>query len=366
MASVDWSKKCHGGTESKQVLRHCDKDMRIQGEHANKQIDKTRSANNWQMYDGYNTTCERLNSKLDELDKVPGANKRKDRVTMQCLEYPAPDGLPADKFHEWHLKVHDILREMYGDDLYFINSYEHFDEVHEYHKANGEGIAISRYHAHDCLIPLRNGKLNGKSFSMRSNIRKLNTEIQKMTKSDYGLDFMTGEKRKDLRTVEELKNISEIQQLTAELTKEGKQVIQDIKTGFNSGFLNYLKGVNVQDKTGYDWLCEQIDKWKYIEANTVPLRADMIINRHVSNKKPVEAPVKPVEAPVKSVKTSGKHTSNKKPVEAPREPVEAPRRSSIGLYERLRQASNESRMQAIKKITESIHGVNENDREYEE
>ena len=147
---------------------------------------------------------------------------------------------------------------------------------------------------------------------------------------------------------------------------KSKQVIQDIKTGFNSGFLNYLKGVNVQDKTGYDWLCEQIDKWKYIEANTVPLRADMIINRHVSNKKPVEAPVKPVEAPVKpveaprkSVKTSGKHTSN-------REPVEAPRRSSIGLYERLRQASNESRMQAIKAITESIHGVNENDREYEE
>ena len=240
MASVDWKCKCHGGTESKSVLRHNDKEMRLEDKHKNMHIDKSKTHLNWQMYDGYNATCDRMNAKLDELDKMPGANKRKDRVTMQGLEYPVPDGLPDDKVHEWHMKVHDILRAMYGDDLYFVNSYEHFDEVHEYRKAHTDDMVTSRVHVHDCVIPLKDGKLNGKAFSSRRNIKRLQAEIDLMTKEDYGLQFGTGEKKKDSHTVEELKNQSEIAQIKHEMTEKVSDIVDGYEMPIKGKFKDYL------------------------------------------------------------------------------------------------------------------------------
>jgi hypothetical protein len=247
MASIDWKCKCHGGTESKSVLRHNDKDMRLKDKHKNMHIDKSKTHLNWQMYDGYNATCDRMNEKLDELDKMPGANKRKDRVTMQGLEYPVPDGLPDNKVHEWHMKVHDILRAMYGNDLYFVNSYEHFDEVHEYRKAHTDDMVTSRVHIHDCVIPLKDGKLNGKAFSSRRNIKRLQAEIDLMTKQDYGLQFGTGEKKKDSNTVEQLKNQSEIAQIKHEMTEKVSDIVDGYKMQMKGEFQDYLSTRKLQN-----------------------------------------------------------------------------------------------------------------------
>ena len=59
MGSVDWKQKCHGGGETKAILRHCDKDMRLEDNHKNKQIDKNRTHLNWQLVKGYNATKDK-------------------------------------------------------------------------------------------------------------------------------------------------------------------------------------------------------------------------------------------------------------------------------------------------------------------
>jgi hypothetical protein len=259
MASVNWSKgKCHGGVEAKRLLRHNDKEMRLKDNHANKNIDKTRTHLNWQMYTGYNATCDRYHEKLDELDAMPGANKRKDRVTMHGLEYAVPDGLPDDKVHEWHMKVLDIQREIFGSDLFIVNSYEHFDEVHEYMHSEKKEMVLSRVHIHEDVIPLHKGKLNDKMFASRKHINKLNREIDKMTKRDYGLVFLTGEKKKSEYSVEELKNQSEIAQISHDTNEKVKSIVDEYKMPVKGKFKDYLATRKVD---GGDTALKVLEGW---------------------------------------------------------------------------------------------------------
>ena len=302
MAAVDWHQKCHGGTESKAILRHCDKDMREQDRHKNKHIDKTKTKYNWQMFHGYNEACERLNNKLDELDRQPKANKRKDRVTMLSLEVPAPDGLPVDKFHEWHQKVIGILQAMYGDDLYFVNSYEHVDEIHEYKDATTGKTVTSRAHGHECVVPLKDGKLNAKAFCSRRNINRLNKEIQLMTQEDYGLDFMTGEKKKSKYTVDELKTKSEFKEWEARI-KEYLQEHDFPKVNVKAEFKEFMKSYPVGNgRMLYDvfndaynaFSREKIDNRMDEAVKATEIQEEPVRKRHKPVEKPVSPPVEPV------------------------------------------------------------------------
>ena len=306
MASVDWTKKCHGGTESKNIIRHNDKEMRLQDNHSNVHIDKSRTHMNWQMYEGYNATCTRLSDKLDELDRVPGAHKRSNRVTMQCLEYPAPAGLPDDKFHEWHMKVLGILKSMYGDDLYIVNSYEHYDEVHEYRRAHHDNVFTSRIHAHDCFVPLKDGKLNGKACSVRKNIKKLNNAIQEMTKKDYGLDFMTGEKTKSPKTVEELKVESEIQEIKAEAIEKVEAIMKEKeKPATMEEFFEYMKDKKFSNgrsvRALYDRLYQEfVDLQIRLAKQDVKDAVNQVLEQHGIQEKPdvtLDVEVKKPEIP---------------------------------------------------------------------
>ena len=325
MAAVDWHQKCHGGTESKAILRHCDKDMREQDRHKNKHIDKTKTKYNWQMFHGYNEACERLNDKLDELDRQPKANKRKDRVTMLSLEVPAPDGLPVDKFHEWHQKVIGILQAMYGDDLYFVNSYEHVDEIHEYKDATTGKTVTSRAHGHECLVPLKDGKLNAKAFCSRRNINRLNKEIQLMTQEDYGLDFMTGEKKKSKHTVDELKAKSEIKEwedrIHEYLTKNSYFPKVTVKAEFEEFMKSYPVG---NGRMLYDVFNEAYNTFsrekthnlmdeaiKATEVQEEPVKATEIQEEPVRKRhKPVEKPVSPPVEPASLRTVSDQQRTN--------------------------------------------------------
>lgn len=239
MGSVDWKQKCHGGGETKAILRHCDKDMRLEDNHKNKQIDKSRTHLNWQLVKGYNATKDKYDSIMDELDKKPKANKRHDRVTCFGLEYPAPLGLPEDKCHEWHMKVLAIENAILGEET-LLNSYEHYDEVHEYRNAKTGEKTMSRIHFHDLRIPIVDGKLNGKNFSARKNMIRLNDEIQLMTEQDYGLKFMDGTGKKSQEEVETLKAESRSVENKAEEVYKNK--LADLsKESYDKGFIEFLE-----------------------------------------------------------------------------------------------------------------------------
>ena len=122
--------------------------------------------------------------------------------------------------------MYDIISEQYGEDN-IIGLYTHYDEKHTYIDAETGKERTSRDHMHVYVIREIDGKLNGKKFSSKRNMTKLNNSIQKMTQADYGIDFMNGTKRKSKDSVETLKRRSEeraIEQREAELEAERQKL----------------------------------------------------------------------------------------------------------------------------------------------
>lgn len=223
MASVGFE-KLKTPQEVKAMLRHCDKEERIKTKvHNNRDINLQATGSNKQLNRDYSTTCKLYDDKIAYLDSLEGANIRKDRVTCFGLNVPVPQGLQADKEVEWFGKIRDIIKAQYGADN-VLQCYIHRDEKHTYKNAETGQNCESRTHAHFYVIPEHNGKLNGKWFSNRANINKLNNSIHDMTQSDYELQFMDGSKRKSKKTVEQLKNESEYKIIQEQLAKERQEL----------------------------------------------------------------------------------------------------------------------------------------------
>lgn len=223
MASVSFE-KLKTPQEVKAMLRHCDKEERKKTKtHSNTDINLEATASNRQYPRDYKTTCKRYDDRIAYLDSLKEANKRKDRVTCFGLNVPIPQGLKENQEIEWFRKVRDIINIQYGSDN-VLQCYIHRDEKHAYKNAETGKDCESRTHGHFYVIPEHNEKLNGKWFSSRANINKLNNAIQDMTQSDYGLKFMNGTKRKSKKTVEQLKNESEYLAVQEQLEKERKEI----------------------------------------------------------------------------------------------------------------------------------------------
>lgn len=208
MASVDF-KKLHGTAEMKRILRHCDKGCRLKDGHRNKDIDKRLTHKNTQLPNlDYNKVCRAYAQRIAYLDRLKGANLRQDRVTCFALEIPAPNNMREKDKPEWFQHVFGLIADQY-DARNILQFYVHYDEVHEYVHAITGQVKVSRVHAHCLVIPEHEGKLNGKWFSSRANMMKLNNAIQKMTMERFTLEFMDGSKQGSSKRVEQLKRESE-------------------------------------------------------------------------------------------------------------------------------------------------------------
>jgi len=225
MASVNFSNGKHkGATAAKAQFRHSAEDERSQTNHSNKQIDKTKTKDNFSLKDlSYSDLCETYDERIKMLDESTNKNKRKDRVTLFSLNIPAPQDLSEQDLKEWFAKVGGILEEQYGSDN-LLDMPVHVDEIHEYVNPKTKEVEISRAHGHAYLIPERDGQLNGKWFSSRANINKLNRAIHEMSERDFGVYFMTGKKTKSNSKVEELK--AESLKAEIELLEEKQEVLQ--------------------------------------------------------------------------------------------------------------------------------------------
>ena len=224
MASVNFE-KFKSVQSAKAQFRHCDKDARKETNHGNKEIDLQKSDMNIQYASSsYESTCKRYDSRIKAIDEGGrNKNRRKDRVTLLGLEIPVPKDLPSSDYVKWFSRVNSIIEGRYGADN-VMNAYIHFDEQHEYMDVRTREMTMSRVHGHFFVVPEINGKLNAKELTLRKNMISLNREIEKMTKNEFGVKFMTGEKRKSRDEVEDLKRKSREAERDARMKERESQV----------------------------------------------------------------------------------------------------------------------------------------------
>lgn len=215
MASVNYM-KCKSAGEAKAMMRHSEKQERLKHEHSNPDIDKSCTEQNTSLYGlSYPDMCQKYDERIRVLDKTTNTNKRSDRVTMFSLEYSVPEGLPVWLENKYLADCEKIIAQQYGEHN-IIESERHMDEKHKYVDHGEE--KMSRAHGHTFVVPEINGKLNGKKFSSKSQMMKLNQSIEEMSVQKYHIHFMTGKEARH-QTVEEIKRESAIEQQEISIQK---------------------------------------------------------------------------------------------------------------------------------------------------
>ena len=226
MASVNFE-KLKTPQQVKAMLRHCDGEERMEANHSNIDIDKSKTSGNMQGDLDYAAPCQKYSERIAFLDAKPGANKRKDRVICFGLNVPAPKDLKPEDEKAFFLAAIKIIINQYGENN-IIQYYMHQDEKHAYIHAETGERCMSRSHLQCYVVPEHNGKLNGKWFSSRANMVKLNNSIHRMAQEQFGVMFMDGSKRKSRKTVEQLKNESAYLAIQQEL--DAQKIALDTQT----------------------------------------------------------------------------------------------------------------------------------------
>lgn len=209
MASADVQKH-KSATEVKAEIRHDNKESRLKGKHSNIHIDKSMTNGNmsYLLHKGgrettYAEDCKRYDELIEKLDKHPKANKRKDRVTEVCFEVPCPEDMKPEDEEAFFVRVGDVLCEQYGSDN-LIQGYFHQDEKHEYFDPQENRMRMSLNHMTFRFVPGVDGRLNAKEFTKRSELVKMNKNLEALCQTEFGCKFNNG-KGKRGKSVEQLK-----------------------------------------------------------------------------------------------------------------------------------------------------------------
>ena len=216
----------------KALLRHCDKNERLKAEHSNEQINKELTWKNAQFCGSYEEVCNYFDDILRELDSKPKANTRYDRVVAYAIEgtLPEPDEEKDTQKQRdaWIAGIEKVIKREYPE-MVVLAKYIHYDEVHEYiNPENGERV-FSRPHVHMYVMPVIEGRLNGKKFFQhKTSLIQLHRQIDDLTRSIYGFSYGNGTKKKSLDSVEHLKYESkkaELEKRRAALVEMEKDLI---------------------------------------------------------------------------------------------------------------------------------------------
>ena len=193
----------------KALLRHCDKNERLKAEHSNEDINKEMTWKNAQFCGSYEEVCNYFDDILRELDSKPKANTRYDRVVAYAIEgtLPEPDEEKDTQKQRdaWIAGIEKVIKREYPE-MVVLAKYIHYDEVHEYiNPENGERV-FSRPHVHMYVMPVIEGRLNGKKFFQhKTSLIQLHRQIDDLTRSIYGFSYGNGTKKKSFDSVEHLK-----------------------------------------------------------------------------------------------------------------------------------------------------------------
>lgn len=221
---------------------HCCKDTRVNHKHGNEHIDDSRTHLNYatlheiKQEDGrtvlreytYRELFDAYANWINTLDKSTNKNKKKNRVTMVCMEVPAPEDLNPSDRESWFEDMLSELKSVYGE-YTFLDMQIHYDEVHEYTKTDGSTDVMSRVHAHTFWIPVVNGELNCYKYVTRINMREANKAVEKMSVEKYGVRFNSGNGQKNNMLIRQLKNDSYVAR-----RERYKQMIEIMKQNLNT------------------------------------------------------------------------------------------------------------------------------------
>ena len=223
MASADWQ-KIKSRQQVKAILRHNCKDTREQTqEHSNPHLRPELTATNTGLWDTYAEAAKRYDDRWAEVngDKTV----RKDAVVGLGFSIPAPDALPEEQENKWFVQVLDIMATRYGYEN--IASFAvHRDERHEYIDPDTHERKMSRTHAQGILFPEADGTMCAKKIMTKGRMAELNRAIDDMSRTEFGVSFLTGKGTKSRGSVEEMKakslqaEIEELEQQRAALTRE--------------------------------------------------------------------------------------------------------------------------------------------------
>lgn len=243
MASVDWLKLTKPKAGAMRV--HLGKRERMERNHSNKDIDKSRSDQNYfigcdDYIDAYNAMCKRV----DEVDEVsPPKRINKDRVVGCMLEAKCPQSIfDMGRSQEFFEKLYGVYKDFFGAENVH-GSCVHVDEMHGYIENGVEKISLA--HSHTLVSAYaewtdKSGErkgINGKNFETKARLTALNNAVDKMCREEFGVEYLIGE-GKNGKTVEQLKAESQLEKtrhdnekLSAENQTKIKQVISDFATG---------------------------------------------------------------------------------------------------------------------------------------
>ena len=190
----------------KGLIRHCAPDTRYGDNQKNEHVDKSKAGLNYSFLNlTYAERVERLQNRLKALEST-NTNKRKDRVFAYSVEIAAPAELKLDQAKKWFIHTMAYMSAVYGydnpDNLIYADL--HCDEVHDY-IGPGNEKRTSRIHAHLCFVPEKDGSLNAKWFSSKSNMQNANRVMDTMCREKGYGTFLTGDKTRSRKTVSELK-----------------------------------------------------------------------------------------------------------------------------------------------------------------
>lgn len=214
----------------KGLIRHCAPDTRYGDNQKNEHVDESKAGLNYSFLDlTYADRVERLQNRLKALEST-NTNKRKDRVFAYSVEIAAPAELKLDQAKEWFKNTMYHMCAMYGykDFSNLIYADLHCDEVHDY-IGPGNEKRTSRIHAHLCFVPEKDGSLNAKWFSSKSNMQKANRVMDNMCREKGYGTFLTGAKTRSRKTVSELKfeSVERLEEKYADLDTQMRSKIDE-------------------------------------------------------------------------------------------------------------------------------------------
>lgn len=224
MASVDFQ-KLKSSQDVKSKLMHCDEKERLKHEHSNRDISKEHTQENIQTALSYDEVCKLYDDTIAELDRQPKANKRKDRVTAFGLNIPISNDLARRQQEKARQRILDIVREQYPESV-ILGDYLHNDEQHLYTDAETGEKRLSMAHEHIYIVPVKDGKLNGKWFSSAENMTELNNKLHNMFEKEFNVQFMDGTKTKSRKSMGQLKIASEKKEIEIEKEKIAQERVE--------------------------------------------------------------------------------------------------------------------------------------------
>ena len=205
MASVNWKKMTTQAAGA--MYTHLDEKARITHDHANVNIDKSLTKENYIIgAHSFAEAIRKMKARTNEVDSVkPPKRKKKDRVTCCMLEFSCPEQIStAGREKEFFQKMHEETERFFGKDNVYA-SFVHRDEIHEYYDAKTHRKRKSLTHSHTLVSAYTDEKgINGKAFETKARLNQFNNAINRMVLREFGIEYNTHETPSH-KSVEELK-----------------------------------------------------------------------------------------------------------------------------------------------------------------